>query len=143
MDGYHSGEMASVIIAELQAVAKGSVTDVELSRAKTATISSVLMNLESRAVVVEDIGRQILTYGERKSVASFTADVSAITTADLAAVASKLLKTPLTFVRAPAAPVSACGGGNHWSGGPSVVDVATSSNRHDESSELPLRIDFG
>lgn len=48
----------------LQAVA-GKVTDEELARAKKATISSVLMNLESRAVVAEDIGRQVLTYGHR------------------------------------------------------------------------------
>ena len=37
----------------------------ELERAKKAAISSVLMNLESRAVVAEDIGRQVLTYGHR------------------------------------------------------------------------------
>lgn len=37
----------------------------ELERAKLAAISSVYMNLESRAVVAEDIGRQILTYGHR------------------------------------------------------------------------------
>lgn len=66
VDGAHSGEMAGVILSELQAVAKGAVSAEELSRAKTATVSSVLMNLESRAVVAEDIGRQILTYGERK-----------------------------------------------------------------------------
>lgn len=37
----------------------------QLERAKLAAISSVYMNLESRAVVAEDIGRQILTYGHR------------------------------------------------------------------------------
>ena len=47
-----------------QAVAS-QVSEEELERAKKATISSVLMNLESRAVVAEDIGRQILTYGHR------------------------------------------------------------------------------
>ena len=35
------------------------VPEVELERAKAAAISSVLMNLESRAVVAEDIGRQV------------------------------------------------------------------------------------
>ena len=37
----------------------------ELERAKLAAVSSVHMNLETRAVVAEDIGRQILTYGDR------------------------------------------------------------------------------
>jgi processing peptidase subunit alpha len=41
------------------------VTDIELARAKNSTISAVLMNLESRVIVAEDIGRQILTYGCR------------------------------------------------------------------------------
>ena len=49
----------------------------ELERAKAATISSILMNLESKAVVAEDIGRQVLTYGERKSPADFIAQVKA------------------------------------------------------------------
>ena len=48
----------------LQATAQG-VTNEELERAKRAAIASVYMNLESRAVVAEDIGRQILTYGHR------------------------------------------------------------------------------
>ena len=48
----------------MQAVAS-KVSEEELERAKKATISSVLMNLESRAVVAEDIGRQVLTYGHR------------------------------------------------------------------------------
>ena len=48
----------------LQALAKDVPTE-ELERAKKAATSQVLMNLESRAVVAEDIGRQILTYGHR------------------------------------------------------------------------------
>lgn len=42
-----------------------SVTQEQLDRAKEATKSSVLMDLESRIVASEDIGRQVLTYGER------------------------------------------------------------------------------
>ena len=44
------------------------MTSEELERAKRAAIASVYMNLESRAVVAEDIGRQILTYGHRCSI---------------------------------------------------------------------------
>jgi len=97
-DAARAGDMAAVITAELQAIAKGPVAEAELSRAKAATIPSVLMNLEARAVVAEDIGRQILTYGERKATSSFVADVTALTGAELSAVAAKILKTPLTMV---------------------------------------------
>ena len=49
---------------EAQAVAK-DVPAEEVERAKSAAVSAILMNLESRAVTNEDIGRQILTYGHR------------------------------------------------------------------------------
>ena len=62
-----------------------------------ATISSVLMNLESKAIVTEDIGRQILTYGVRKSPSEFIADVEKVTATDLQACAAELLKSPLAM----------------------------------------------
>jgi processing peptidase subunit alpha len=98
-DAGRAGDMADTLCKELQAVASaGGITAAELARAKTATISSVLMNLESRAVVAEDIGRQVLTYGARKAPAEFVAEVEKLTVADLAAAVAKLLKTPPTFV---------------------------------------------
>lgn len=48
----------------LQALKK-DVPAEDLERAKNAAISQVLVNLESRAVISEDIGRQVLTYGHR------------------------------------------------------------------------------
>lgn len=38
----------------------------ELSRAKRQLQSMLMMNLESRAVIFEDVGRQVLSTGERK-----------------------------------------------------------------------------
>ena len=55
------------------------------------------MNLESRAVVAEDIGRQILTYGERKSPAEFIAAINALTPAEISAVAAEALKSNPTL----------------------------------------------
>lgn len=40
------------------------VTEEELKRAKNALKSSIWMNLESRAVVLEDLGRQLLMSGK-------------------------------------------------------------------------------
>ena len=47
-----------------QAVAK-SVSAAELNRAKKQTIAAVFSNLENHSIIAEDIGRQLLTYGER------------------------------------------------------------------------------
>ena len=47
-DAAHAGDMVKVMAAEMMAVAAG-VDDKELERAKQATISSILMNLESKA----------------------------------------------------------------------------------------------
>ena len=86
-------EMTAVLCREMEAVAK-EVPPAELERAKSAAISSVLMNLESRAVVAEDIGRQVLTYGHRKPVPEFLDAIKKLTPADLTAAVSKLLKSP-------------------------------------------------
>ncbi|KAL5999991.1 hypothetical protein ACLOJK_034668 [Asimina triloba] len=65
-----------VAVDELLSVATpGQVTELELQRAKNATKSAVFMNLESRLIVTEDIGRQILTYGCR-SLAKAEVEVS-------------------------------------------------------------------
>jgi len=96
-DGARAGDMIAVMAQEFGAVAAGKITDEELARAKAATVSSILMNLESKAIVAEDIGRQILTYGERKSPQEFIAQVNALTTADIAAVAKKALASKPTL----------------------------------------------
>lgn len=83
---------------ELLAVATpGQVTEVELNRAKNSTKSAVLMNLESRMVVTEDIGRQILTYGQRKPVEHFLKVLNEVTLNDITNIAQKIISTPLTM----------------------------------------------
>lgn len=89
--------LVDVACNELISVATpGEVSETELRRAKNSTISSVLMNLESRVVVTEDIGRQILTYGSRKSAQEFIDGVNKLTLDDIHKIAGKILSTPLT-----------------------------------------------
>ncbi|GLJ20078.1 hypothetical protein SUGI_0364390 [Cryptomeria japonica] len=84
---------------ELLAIAvPGQVTNVELNRAKNSTKSAVLMKLESRMVVTEDIGRQILTYGQRKPVEHLLNVLTEITLDDITSIAQKVISTPLTMV---------------------------------------------
>ncbi|KAI3782818.1 hypothetical protein L2E82_12875 [Cichorium intybus] len=97
-----SSEFASkaidVAAKELIAVAtNGEVNQVQLDRAKQSTKSAILMNLESRMVASEDIGRQILTYGERKPVEFFLKAVDEVSAKDIAFIAQKLLSSPLTM----------------------------------------------
>ena len=97
-DGQHVNDMIAVMAEELSAVANASqITDEEVERAKNATISSILMNLESKAVVAEDIGRQMLTYNHRKSPEEFIAEVSKLTKQDLSEVAAQMLKSNPTL----------------------------------------------
>lgn len=51
---------------ELNRVAWWSDPQVELERAKTQLMSMLMMNLESRPVIFEDVGRQVLATRSRK-----------------------------------------------------------------------------
>lgn len=94
-DASRSADAAAVVADELAALT-APVPAAELDRAKAAAISSVLMNLESRAVVAEDVGRQVLTYGHRKPVAEFVGAIAALTPAKMAAYVKKATATPVT-----------------------------------------------
>ena len=59
--------------------------------------SSMMMNLESRDIVMEDIGRQILATGKRVSPDELCRQVDAMTGGDLQRVAKNMLNTPLTL----------------------------------------------
>ena len=66
-----------------------SVSDEEVSRAKTQLKANMLMQLDSFSQTAEDIGRQMLTYGRRMSNAEMFARIDAITTADVKATANR------------------------------------------------------
>lgn len=53
----------------------------------------LLMNLESRPVMFEDIGRQVLITGHRKRPQHFIDEIEKVTKDDIVAVAKKLLSS--------------------------------------------------
>ncbi|CAD6216424.1 GSCOCG00004582001-RA-CDS [Cotesia congregata] len=89
----HVKEMVQVIVKELVAMA-GDMTDNELARAKKQLQSMLLMNLEQRPVVFEDIGRQVLATGTRKRPEYFIQEIDKISKDDIHRVARRLLKSP-------------------------------------------------
>ncbi|KAG2306423.1 hypothetical protein Bca52824_026171 [Brassica carinata] len=82
---------------ELRDVPRGKVNQKHLDRAKAGTKSAVLMNLESRIIAAEDIGRQILTFGERKPVELFLKAVDGLTLKDITDFTSEIISKPLTM----------------------------------------------
>lgn len=87
-----------IAAGELLSIASpGQVDQVQLTRAKEATKSAVLMNLESRMIASEDIGRQILTYGERKPLEHFLKAVDEITLKEITTIAQRIISSPLTM----------------------------------------------
>lgn len=56
------------------------------------------MNLESRPILFEDIGRQVLTYGARTPPEVLIQQIDAVTAKDLNDAASAMLKSPPSVV---------------------------------------------
>ena len=83
--------MVDVICRELQALTLetgfSALQDQEVSRAKNQLRFSLLMNLESRLVELEDLGRQVQVHGRKVGVKEMCAQIEAVTVQDLRRVA--------------------------------------------------------
>merc|ERR1712154_648520 len=64
--GNRAGDVTRVLAENMMRLAMEDVTDEELDRARNMLKCNVLTQLESRLVLFEDLGRQILTYGKRE-----------------------------------------------------------------------------
>jgi processing peptidase subunit alpha len=75
-------------------IAVTPVTDEELFRARNMLKNNVLTQLESRLVLFEDLGRQVLTYGKREDMWTTCQRIDAVTAEDLMRVARQSLTHP-------------------------------------------------
>uniref|UniRef100_A0A5S6R041 Uncharacterized protein n=1 Tax=Trichuris muris TaxID=70415 RepID=A0A5S6R041_TRIMR len=91
------GDLVSVICSELLEMNRGLEND-ELERAKTQLKSSLLMNLEQRPVRFEDLTRQILGQGERKSPLEYVDAIGKVQPGDIDRVVNRLLGTKVSVV---------------------------------------------
>jgi len=94
--------MAQVIgnqMALLTTSGAGALNYIEVERAKKQLRSSVLMNLESKMVELEDLGRQIQLNDNKVPVAEMCDKIDALTPSDLRRVAERVLtSSPPTLV---------------------------------------------
>ncbi|XP_057580062.1 mitochondrial-processing peptidase subunit alpha isoform X3 [Hippopotamus amphibius kiboko] len=84
-------EMVEIVTREFVLMA-GSVDVVELERAKTQLTSMLMMNLEARPVVFEDVGRQVLATRSRKLPHELCALIRDVKPEDVRRVASGMLR---------------------------------------------------
>ncbi|XP_054854304.1 mitochondrial-processing peptidase subunit alpha [Eublepharis macularius] len=83
-------EMVEIITREFILMA-GAVGEVELERAKTQLQSMLMMNLESRPVIFEDVGRQVLATGMRKLPHELCVLIGKVGTEDIKRVVTEML----------------------------------------------------
>jgi processing peptidase subunit alpha len=84
-------QMLEVLCRELSALGQdtgyAALKEGEVQRAKNQLRSSLLMNLESRMVELEDLGRQVQMHGRKVGVKEMCDKIEAVTVADLRRVA--------------------------------------------------------
>lgn len=85
-------DLVEVIVREFTNMA-GEVGVTELKRAKMQLQSMLLMNLESRPVIFEDIGRQVLATGQRRPPNYYINEIGKIKAEDIKRVASRMMKS--------------------------------------------------
>jgi processing peptidase subunit alpha len=89
-------QMLDVMCRELQALTLdtgfSSLQLTEVNRAKNQLRSSLLMNLESRMVELEDLGRQIQVHGRKVGVREMCRKIEDLTVQDLRRVARKVME---------------------------------------------------
>jgi mitochondrial-processing peptidase subunit alpha len=90
-------EMTQVICGHLARLAVEPVKEEELSRARNMLKCNVLTQLESRIVLFEDLGRQVLTYGSREEIATTCQKIESVTAQDVLELAKRSLLHPVTL----------------------------------------------
>lgn len=88
-------DMVEVVTREMVNMASNPARE-ELRRSKIQLQSMLLMNLESRPVVFEDVGRQVLATGYRKRPDHFIDEIEKIKASDIQRVAKRVLATPVS-----------------------------------------------
>jgi mitochondrial-processing peptidase subunit alpha len=88
------GQMVDVMCRELQALTLdtgfNSLQIAEVNRAKNQLRSSLLMNLESRLVELEDLGRQVQVHGRKVGATEMCRKIDELTVEDLRRVARQV-----------------------------------------------------
>jgi len=85
-------DLVTALADQLARLAFQRVDDIELTRARNMLKCNVLTQLESRLVLFEDMGRQVLTYGKREDAATTCDKIDAVTAEDIQVLSLRMLQ---------------------------------------------------
>jgi len=91
-----SRDLALVIMDHLLKLSVEVVSDEEFDRARRMLKNNVLTQLESRLVLFEDMGRQVLTYGYREDAKAMSQKIDGVTKEDLMNLVKRAVRHPPT-----------------------------------------------
>lgn len=87
-------EVLDIMVTELDAAARGSLSAAEIERGKGQMRGSIVLNLEDSGSRMTRIGKSEIVYGDIMGVDELLAHVDAVTPRDVADVAADLLARP-------------------------------------------------
>ena len=93
----HAGALVRIAASHLARLIDVPVKHGELARARNQLASSVLMNLETRGLLAEDIGRQVLSHGKRLDPSELVRRIQAVNADDVIRVMKSALAHPPAF----------------------------------------------
>ncbi len=108
-------DLVKILGGQLAKLALNQVSEIELSRARNMLKCNVLTQLESRLVIFEDMGRQVLAYGKREDAATTCAKIDAVSAQDIQSMVQTMLNESPTIASA----------GSHLDQVPSHEEVST------------------
>ncbi|KXN88857.1 Mitochondrial-processing peptidase subunit alpha [Leucoagaricus sp. SymC.cos] len=89
-NGNTPGQILPHLVHQLSLLLYTAIPLVELNRAKNQLKSSLMMALESRAVEVEDLGRQILVHGRKVPITEMTEKIDQVDSNSIRRVAARV-----------------------------------------------------
>lgn len=92
-----AGNLVSIMSSEILSIANKKPSAEETERAKNQLKSSIMWNLDQTQVLMEDIGRQMLTSGKREDPVQLCARIDQVTPDQLQKVVTSMISTPLTL----------------------------------------------
>lgn len=95
----YARQLPSVLCEELFSICeKDGVRELELDRARNQLKSSLLMNLESRLIELEDLGRQMQVLNYRITADEVCKKVDAVSMEDIRRIVMQLVSSPISVV---------------------------------------------